>query len=92
MDSKMTDFSKYISYALRHGYDDIGIDMDSRGFVYVDDLMRTGKAKYHSFADLQYIVDGCDVKRFEMIQADKDNRKVWIIRAIPVRSNTVLYS
>lgn len=50
--------SKFISYILRHKPEDIGLDMDSQGWVNVGDLIEKSKPKYaFDLNDLKRIVD-----------------------------------
>lgn len=89
MNKKMVDFSKYLSFVLRHGAKEVGIEMDSEGFVSVTDLLLTKKAKQYSFKDLQFVVESNSKKRFEMIEVENDGKKSWRIRAVQGHTITV---
>ena len=82
MEKKMVDFSKYLSFVLRHGANEIGVHMDKEGFVDVVELMNTPKAKKYTFADLKFVVDNNEKKRFEMIEAQANGTKTFKIRAV----------
>ena len=81
MDKKMTDFSKYLSFVLRHGANEVGVKMDPQGFVDVDELLAT-KGKKYSFADLKLVVDNNSKKRFEMVEVEANGSKKYKIRAV----------
>jgi RNA:NAD 2'-phosphotransferase (TPT1/KptA family) len=90
MNKKMVDFSKFLSFVLRHGAKEVGIEMDAQGFVIVDDLMKTGRAKHYSLADLQFVVESNSKKRFEIVQFDgPEGTKIWKIRAVQGHTITV---
>jgi len=56
--------SKFMSWLLRHGIDERKLEMDSDGFILLDDLMNQGEMKSVSIDDVQHIVDTNDKKRF----------------------------
>lgn len=82
LDKKMVDFSKYLSFVLRHGAAEIGVKIDKEGFVDVVELMNTQKAKKYTFQDLNFIVDNNEKKRFEMVEYEQDGKKNYKIRAV----------
>lgn len=89
MNKKMVDFSKFLSFVLRHGAKEVGVEMDAQGFVLVDDLMKTGRAKHYTFKELEFVVNTNNKKRFELVSEDKDDKKIWKIRAVQGHTITV---
>src|SRR5690242_6294049 len=66
MDKRHTAVSKFLSYVLRHRPGEIGIVLDSAGWVAIDDLLAASAAHGQkiSRADLEYVVAHNDKKRF----------------------------
>lgn len=66
MNKSVTEKSKYISYVLRHGAKEVGIDIDSQGWVLVSDLLASSvKAKQPiTHEELTFIVENNNKKRF----------------------------
>jgi len=66
MNKAVTEKSKYISYVLRHGAKEVGIDIDSQGWVLVADLMDVAARNKKSFTreELDFIVENNNKKRF----------------------------
>lgn len=67
MDSRtLVKLSKFLSLVLRHKPDEIGITLDSQGWVEVEELLTKIKESGNniSFEELKYIVDTSDKKRF----------------------------
>lgn len=66
MNKAVTEKSKYISYVLRHGAKEVGIAIDSQGWVLVADLMAVAKRDKKSFTreELDFIVENNNKKRF----------------------------
>ncbi len=60
--------SKFLSYVLRHAPESIGIELDSQGWVSVDDLLRQAAKAGHTLSrgQLQEIVDTNEKKRFTL--------------------------
>lgn len=64
--------SKKISYALRHSPESFGLEMDAKGFVDIDTLIR-GLNELHAFEraitrrDIDYIMKIMEKKRFEIV-------------------------
>lgn len=85
----MTDFSKYLSFVLRHGANEIGVAMDQQGYVSVDEILKTKKAKGYTFNDLKLVVDNNNKKRFEMNEIEEDGKKTLKIRAVQGHTITV---
>lgn len=86
---KMVDFSKYLSFVLRHGAQEVGVHMDKQGYVSVDEIMKTKRAKGYTFNDLKFVVDNNNKKRFEINEVDEDGKKVLKIRAVQGHTITV---
>lgn len=66
MNKAVTEKSKYISYVLRHGAKEVGIAIDSQGWVLVADLMAVAARDNKSFTreELDFIVENNNKKRF----------------------------
>ena len=64
-------FSKFLSFVLRHKPDAIGLALDSQGWVGIDELIKKGNAAGTQFTreDLLHVVKTSDKKRFS-ISAD----------------------
>lgn len=92
MSKKMVDFSKYLSFVLRHGAEEVGVAMDKQGYVSVDELLKTKKAKGYTFNDLKSVVDNNNKKRFEMNEVEEEGKKVLKIRAVQGHTITVGFS
>lgn len=93
-----TQFSKQVSYALRHNPQTFGISLDKDGWVLIDDLLTALNKRntlQASIADIYYIIDHSEKKRFE-IKDDKWIRATYGHSAIkieftPVEPPPVLY-
>lgn len=68
MTHESTQFSKFISYILRHNPDSIGLALDSQGWAVIGELVHKGNASGTTFSrtDLLKLVNGCDKKRFSV--------------------------
>lgn len=69
---KLVEISKTMSYLLRHGAKDNKLDMDSKGFIKLDDLLNNQKILKLK-ADINtilHIVETNDKKRFEILDFD----------------------
>lgn len=76
MDSRvLVKLSKFLSLVLRHKPDEIGIELDSQGWVEVEELLNKIKENGNeiSFEELKYIVDTSDKKRFAF---NEDSSKI----------------
>ena len=73
--------SKFMSWLLRHGIDERKLEMDSDGFILLDDLMNQGEMKSVSIDDVQHIVDTNDKKRFTIEERIKGGYAKKYIRA-----------
>ena len=64
----MKEISKFLSYVLRHAPGSIGIELDSQGWVGVDDLLRQAakSGKQLTREQLREIVDTNEKKRFTL--------------------------
>ncbi|ORZ35288.1 KptA family-domain-containing protein [Catenaria anguillulae PL171] len=72
-------FSKALSYALRHGADELGLAMSADGYVQVSDLLAHNKFKNYTLADLQAVVNNNDKQRFTLTH-DPDT-DTWRVKA-----------
>ena len=81
-DKKWVDFSKYLSFVLRHGAKEVGVTMDKEGYVEVDAILKTKNGKF-SLNDVKYVVETNNKKRFELTERDNGQGvKKFFIRAV----------
>lgn len=66
MNKAVTEKSKYISFVLRHGAKEVGVAIDSQGWVLVADLMAVAARDKKTFTreELDFIVENNNKKRF----------------------------
>ena len=66
MSSKLTKYSKFLSYVLRHKPESIGIALDENGWVDVSVLLEASRAAAQDISSdlLREIVETNDKKRF----------------------------
>ena len=66
MNKSVTEKSKYISFVLRHGAKEVGVAIDSQGWVLVADLMAVAARDKKAFTreELDFIVENNNKKRF----------------------------
>lgn len=66
MNKSVTEKSKYISFVLRHGAKEVGVAIDSQGWVLVADLMVVAARDKKAFTreELDFIVENNNKKRF----------------------------
>lgn len=66
MKNSLTETSKFLSYVLRHEPQAIGIDLDSQGWVAIDDLIQAANQSGKNFDRelIQQVVDTSEKKRF----------------------------
>lgn len=69
--------SKKLSFILRHGANELGINMSSDGYVFVDEMCSKGSINV-PFSTIEKVVLNNDKKRFQLIKAEDDR---WKIRA-----------
>ncbi|XP_065919311.1 tRNA 2'-phosphotransferase 1-like [Dysidea avara] len=69
--------SKSLSYVCRHGAVKLGIQMDSGGFIDVDDLLRLPMFKDYKMEDIQRVVSNNSKQRFALKQ-EPDSQKTFI--------------
>lgn len=65
-----TNFSKQVSYALRHNPTAFGLTLDAAGWVKVDDLLKAinkDRTRDATISDLWYVIDHSEKKRFEIV-------------------------
>lgn len=68
--------SKYLSWLLRHGAVKDGLDINSAGYVKIDDILDQKNNKHMTFDDIKNVVKNNDKKRFELNIFDNS----WYIR------------
>jgi 2'-phosphotransferase len=68
-DRRLVSISKTLSWCLRHGIAKLGLNMDSEGYVRLDDIMVHPEVdlKGATIEEVQSVVDNNDKKRFSMI-------------------------
>lgn len=59
-----TERSKYLSWALRHGLDELGLIPDAEGFVRLSDLLDSSRGRCGTLGDVLDIVEKCPKQRF----------------------------
>ena len=78
---RLTELSKALSYILRHGAIENKLQMDSKGFVLLDDVLNCGPIKKHKASKnhVYQVVEDNNKKRFEL-STNENNKE--IIRAV----------
>ncbi|KAM7389863.1 hypothetical protein PAMP_023813 [Pampus punctatissimus] len=66
--------SKSMSYALRHGAEQMGLHMGTDGFLYVEDLLAHPRFRSYSFEDVERVVAANDKQRFKLRSHPEDGR------------------
>uniref|UniRef100_A0A9J8ANP9 2'-phosphotransferase n=1 Tax=Cyprinus carpio carpio TaxID=630221 RepID=A0A9J8ANP9_CYPCA len=66
--------SKSLSYALRHGANKMGLQMNSDGFVFVEDLLAHQQFRSFSPEDVKRVVDTNNKQRFKLCHHPEDGR------------------
>lgn len=66
--------SKLLSYTLRHGAVKEGLDIQTDGFVYLNDLLALEKFNKFCEQDVRNVVEQNDKQRFELGQDEADQR------------------
>ncbi|KAK5864696.1 hypothetical protein PBY51_015917 [Eleginops maclovinus] len=62
--------SKSLSYALRHGANNMGLQINSDGFMFVDDLLAHMQFSSYSLEDVERVVATNDKQRFKLRQLE----------------------
>jgi len=83
MDKQQTRISKFLSYVLRHRPDEIGIQLDSQGWVAIDTLLAAAGAHGNRLTreELDHVVTNNNKRRFAIsedgtrIRASQGHRK-----------------
>ena len=80
---KDVQFSKAMTYLLRHGAIKEGLNIDQDGFIKLDDLLAHRTLSRASKEELIQIVQNCPKQRFSIksIKDDSDNKEIFYIRA-----------
>ncbi|TWW55694.1 tRNA 2'-phosphotransferase 1 [Takifugu flavidus] len=58
--------SKSMSYVLRHGADQMGLQISSDGFLFVDELLAHPQFRSYSLEDVERVVNTNDKQRFKL--------------------------
>ncbi|KAM9795660.1 tRNA 2'-phosphotransferase 1 [Neosynchiropus ocellatus] len=66
--------SKSLSYALRHGANQMGLHLSTDGFLYVDDLLAHPQFRSYTLEDVQRVVATNDKQRFKLSPHAQDGR------------------
>ncbi|CAH1261563.1 TRPT1 [Branchiostoma lanceolatum] len=66
--------SKSLSYLLRHGAAKMGFQLDSGGFLYVDEILRHQQFKRYTKEDVRQVVADNDKKRFALQEEEETGR------------------
>ncbi|KAM3613178.1 uncharacterized protein V6R79_021985 [Siganus canaliculatus] len=66
--------SKSLSYVLRHGANQMGLQIGSDGFVFVEDLLAHPQFRAYSLEDVQRVVATNDKQRFKLQPHPDDGR------------------
>jgi putative RNA 2'-phosphotransferase len=96
---KVTKISKYLSYHLRHKPEEIGLTLETGGWVAVDQLLKA--AEKHDFPisreELNYVVENSDKKRFSFdetgskIRANQGHSVTIDLELKPITPPDILY-
>uniref|UniRef100_A0A8C1CB80 2'-phosphotransferase n=1 Tax=Cyprinus carpio carpio TaxID=630221 RepID=A0A8C1CB80_CYPCA len=73
-ESRDVRLSKSLSYALRHGANKMGLQMNSDGFVFVEDLLAHQQFRSFSPEDVKRVVDTNNKQRFKLCHHPEDGR------------------
>ncbi|XP_052430456.1 tRNA 2'-phosphotransferase 1 [Carassius gibelio] len=73
-ESRDVRLSKSLSYALRHGAIKMGLQLNSDGFVFVDELLAHQQFCSFSLQDVERVVDSNDKQRFKLCNHPEDGR------------------
>eukprot|EP00743_Colponemidia_sp_Colp-15_P006189 GILK01006655.1.p1 GENE.GILK01006655.1~~GILK01006655.1.p1 ORF type:complete len:211 (+),score=21.02 GILK01006655.1:40-672(+) len=81
--------SKALTFVLRHGAVELGLNIQPNGFIALDEVLRAPQLrnKKVTLEQVQSIVENCDKKRFELVQNEEG---VWMIRAVQGHSIQVV--
>lgn len=66
--------SKSMSYALRHGANQMGLHMGTDGFLFVEDLLAHSQFRSYSLEDVERVVAANDKQRFKLRSHPEDGR------------------
>jgi 2'-phosphotransferase len=89
-DKYYTNLSKALSWILRHKAVQMGLTIESDGYILLNDVLALKEFKYYTVDDVRYVVDSNDKKRFSLKEScDKDDKIMIYIRANQGHSNKV---
>ncbi|XP_034037695.1 tRNA 2'-phosphotransferase 1 [Thalassophryne amazonica] len=66
--------SKLMSYVLRHGANQMGLNMGTDGFLFVEDLLAHPQFRSYSLEDVERVVTTNDKQRFKLRPHPEDGR------------------
>lgn len=69
--------SKSLSYLLRHGASQMGVQMSSDGFIFLEDLLSHQQFRPYSVEDIKRVVETNDKQRFKL-QSHPENGRLQI--------------
>ncbi|KAF7667599.1 hypothetical protein LDENG_00053570 [Lucifuga dentata] len=73
-EDKDVHLSKSMSYALRHGADQMGLHVGADGFVFVEELLAHQQFRSYSLEDVERVVATNDKQRFKLRPHPEDGR------------------
>ncbi|XP_016304939.1 tRNA 2'-phosphotransferase 1 isoform X2 [Sinocyclocheilus anshuiensis] len=73
-ESRDVRLSKSLSYALRHGANKMGLQMNSDGFVFVEELLAHQQFRSFSLEDVERVMATNDKQRFKLCNHPEDGR------------------
>ncbi|RIA85631.1 KptA family-domain-containing protein [Glomus cerebriforme] len=76
--------SKSLSYVLRHNAHREGLNLQSDGYVKLEELMKLPRFRQTTFENIQLVVKENDKQRFTLIEkteSDESGKPIWWIRA-----------
>lgn len=73
-ESRDVRLSKSLSYVLRHGASKMGLQMNSDGFVFVEELLAHQQFRSFSLEDVERVVASNDKQRFKLCKHPEDDR------------------
>jgi len=90
-DKYYTKLSKALSWILRHKAVQMGLNIESDGYILLDDILALKEFKYYTSDDVKYVVESNDKKRFSLKEESStgDGKEQLYIRANQGHSNKV---
>ncbi|XP_077588821.1 tRNA 2'-phosphotransferase 1 [Stigmatopora nigra] len=73
-EDKDVKLSKTLSYALRHGANEMGLHLNSDGYIYVDDILAHSQFRSYKLDDITRVVAKNDKQRFKLCPHPENSR------------------